>query len=94
MTDNNNLNLSDALGLAVVLDAVKRGARVEWLDENGNVHDGVARHLVKDPGSVAFLHDADEVRDAYLRVSSTFEHFLPVRDVLALVREGKFAVTA
>lgn len=92
-TTTNTLNLRDATGLAVVLDAVKRGARVEWLDENDNVRDGVARHLVKDPETAYFLCDTDDVRDAYLRISSTLEHFLPVRDVLVLVSEGKFAVT-
>jgi hypothetical protein len=91
------LNLNDALALATVLDAVKRNARVEWLAEGradlGTV-DGVARHLVRDPENAYFLGDEDDVRDAYLRVSSTFEHFLPVRDVLRLVREGKFVEAA
>ena len=91
---NDLLNFSDAVALSTVLGAVKSGARVEWADDNGNVHDGVARHLVKDPDSAAFLHEADEVRDAYLRVSSTFEHFLPVRDVLRMVQAGLFAVTS
>lgn len=91
MTDT--LNLNELTALATVLDAVKRNARVEWLDDNGNLHDGVARHFVRDSANAYFLGDGDDVRDAYVRVSSTFEHFLPVTDVVRLVREGKFAVT-
>jgi hypothetical protein len=87
------LNLNDALALATVLDAVKRNARVEWLSD-GRALDGVARHFVRDPENAYFLGDDDDVRDAYVRVSSTFEHFFPVTELLAKVRSGEFVVTS
>lgn len=92
MTDT--LNLNELRTLTVLYDAVKSNASVEWLDDNNNHHEGVARHFVRDPENAFFLNDDDDVRDAYVRVSSTFEHFFPVRELLAKVRLGEFVVTS
>jgi hypothetical protein len=83
--------LNDAVAISTILDATKSNARVAWLHE-GHVIEGVARHLVRDPENAYFLGDEDDVRDAYLRVSSTFEHFLPVRDVMRMIPLGEFGL--
>lgn len=88
------LNLRDAVALSTVLRAAQTNARVTWLVENGETITGVARHIVHDPETAAFLNDDDDVRDGYLRVSSTFEHFLPVREVIELVWRGEFVIEA
>ena len=62
------------------------GKRVRWLDdESGDVLEGVARHIVISPDGAGFLSADDDIRDGYLRISGTFEHFIPVPDVLRMI---------
>ena len=90
------LSLSDAVALATVLDAAIQGARVRWVDDNhpDGVNAGTARHIVRDSRSAAFLGADDDVRDAYLRVTTLagWEAWLPVADLIGMVRETTFVI--
>lgn len=82
MTDR--LSYLDAVSLGYVLGSM--GKRVRWLrDPDSGVLEGVARHIVKSPDNPGFLTDEDDVRDGYVRISATFEHFIPVREAMTLV---------
>ena len=76
--------------LAAIVDACDAGSRVTWLvsDDSAATIDGVARHIVLDPQTFAFIGD-DDVRDGFLRISGTFEHALPIARVIDLWERGE-----
>jgi hypothetical protein len=84
------LTVADALAIGTMLDAAHKARRVSW-DVDGHVISGVARHIVEG-GNFHLLRGDEDVRDGYLRVSSTFEHLLPVPDVLEKIKTGLFVV--
>ena len=84
------LTTADALAVATILDAVRRGARVSWL-VGDHVNSGVVRHIVEGD-SFNFLRGDEDVRDGYLRVSDLFERLLAVTDVIEWIKAGTFAV--
>lgn len=87
------LNLRDAVALGTILRAAQSNAAVSWLsDDSGALISGTARHIVRDPETAYFLHDDEDVRDAYLRISATFEYFLPVRRLIEKVHTGEFVI--
>jgi hypothetical protein len=96
MTDTRTLTVRDAVALATILEAAQTNARVRWVDDNhpDGVNEGTARHLVKDSRTAGFLGANDDVRDAYLRVTtvSGWEAWLPVADLIDMVSETTFAI--
>jgi len=82
------LTVRDAVDLAAICDAAIHGRRVAWLNDRGDIVDGIARCIGDERGNLA--GSTDDVRDCYLRVSATFEHFLPMCEVLAQIRSGAF----
>lgn len=82
----------DAITLGQIVSACQRNQRVEWLVHGGpNTMDGVARAITDENGN--FLPLDVDVRDGFVWISATFEHFLPVRDVMRMVRHGEMALT-
>jgi len=82
------LTVRDALDIAAICEAAIHGRRVAWLNERGDVMDGIARSIGDERGS--FAGPDDDIRGCYLRVSATFEHFLPVADLMNLINTGQF----
>jgi hypothetical protein len=93
MTDR-KLTLPEAIRLNGVLDAAQRCARVARLDDDGNVTYGTARHLTRHAGDAAYITNEDDVRDTFLRVTTTagWEVWWPVADLAEEFGEGTFAV--
>ena len=81
------LNIATATALATVIGWAQRNARITWLVDGSTDRTvtGTARCIGDELGSS--VPEAD-IRDLYLRVSSTFEHFLPVGDVVSMIRNG------
>ena len=88
-TEHGPLTVSDLVALSTLLEATKV-RRVRWLNEHGDLLDGVARCFAHEGGG--FLGKDDDVRDYYLHVSGTFEHWLPVRELIPMVNEGRFVL--
>jgi hypothetical protein len=86
------LTAGDVFNLHTILDAAARGARVRWLADGNDVDilDGVARCIAHDGGGL--LRADEDVRDGFLHVSGMGEHWLPVRQIMAKVSVGTFAV--
>lgn len=83
------LNMRDLTTLAMVAECAQQNRRVRFLASNsGNVVEGVARSIGDEQGN--FLREDEDVRDGFLRISSTMEWFLPVRDVMQMLRDGSF----
>jgi hypothetical protein len=82
------LNLQTLTRLADLQRAAEHNKRVRWEGTGESVLEGVARHFTDVNGN--FLRDDADVRTAFLRVSGTVEHFLPVSDVLSLMTSGLF----
>ena len=95
MTDR-LLTLHDAVNLSTIVDAAITGARVRWLDEaSGDVRSGTARSIGRGlVDGASFLTDRDDVRDGFLRVTTDtgWEAFLPVADLVPMVRETTFVI--
>lgn len=84
------LTVRDAVALGSICDAAIHGRKVSWLLSNSEVLTGVARSIGDERGN--FAREDEDIRDCYLRVSATFEHFLPVSEVLIMYRDGTFIV--
>lgn len=80
-----------ALGLAEIIQAARRGAKVRWLTEGNHVREGVARHIVTNSRTAAFPGPTDDIRRCYLRISGTFESFLPIPEVLTKAAAGELS---
>ena len=81
--------------LHTITDAASRGAKVRWLGDDGHtIHEGTARHIVQGPDNIGFIGSDQDVRDAYLRITSVtgMEYFVPVKRLMHLVEMGGFAV--
>ncbi len=81
--------------LHVITDAASRNAKVRWLGDDGyTIHEGTARHIVQSPDNFSFLRSDQDVRDAYLRITSVtgMEYAVPVKRLMYLVEMGGFAV--
>lgn len=92
------LTISDAIYLNQVIDAASQSAKVAWVNdedaEAGDVRYGTARHIVQGPDDIGFLRNDQDVRNGYLRITSRtgMEVFLPVRDLMRMAAEGRFAI--
>ena len=81
--------------LHVITDAASRSAKVRWLGDDGHtIHSGTARHVVRSPENFGFIPSDQDVRDAYLRITSVtgMEHAVPIKRLMYLVEMGGFAV--
>lgn len=78
------LTLTEAVELATVIGWAQRNARLRWLDDRGDIHEGTARSIGDDRGM--FTQGAD-VRDCHLRITTAmgFEWFVPMSDVISRV---------
>lgn len=84
------LTIDDLHALSEITDACTHGYRVARLMESGEVLEGVARSIGDERGN--FIRRDEDVRDGYLRVSSMFEHFWPIRELIPLVKRSEFVV--
>ena len=84
---------ADVIHLSTIIDAASRGAKVRWmLEGDGDIGEGVARHLVNGPNDFGLARG--DVRDAHLRITTMtgMETTVPVRRLMWLVSIGGFAV--
>lgn len=83
------LTPADVRTLAAIITAADLGASVHmiWLDVDVT---GVARHLVRDSTTFAFPSGADDVRNCFLRITTTtgFDLAVPITEVMTLLDEG------
>lgn len=90
---SNTLSIADVSALSTILDAASRSANVRWIDENGNLRSGVARHIVRGATDFNFIGRDTDVRDAFLRITTNgFDVTVAVRFLMELVHEGGFAI--
>lgn len=82
------LTVTDLHRLNVIADAVSHGRRVVWMNEFGDRMEGVVRNFTNEDGN--FLLPDEDVRDGYVWISSMFEHFVPVQEVLDMIHDGRF----
>ncbi len=84
------LTLDHALALADVIRWAQSNARLRWLDQNTReIEAGTARSIGDERGN--FLAYGDDVRDAYLRITTArgWEWFVPMADVMAFIARGE-----
>lgn len=71
--------------LAAIIAGCDAGRKAGWLTEDGSVAWGIMRHLVTGPDRMGFLTEADDVRDCYVRITTStgFEWCPPMRELIA-----------
>ncbi|BBX30479.1 hypothetical protein B7435_16740 [Mycolicibacterium peregrinum] len=92
---------------ARVLDGATRGLKIRWMQDiddpaaiapvpsrGGNVMHGVLRRVVDAPGSVLDARPGTDIRDQFVHVSATFEHWLPVSAVMNGVHQSTVYIEA
>jgi hypothetical protein len=78
------LTVGQAVTIGLILDACQRQVPVTWLTESGNILTGTIRSLE--------VRSGQDVREARVRVSATFEHWFDMVDVIRMVDSGEFAL--
>ena len=83
-TPASHATLGDVLRLAQIAEVVGKGGRVAFVDEDGNVSRGTARHFVVGPDNFGFLRANEDVFSAFLRVTmqSGVERAEPVSELV------------
>lgn len=87
-TTTRTLNIREAVNLGIALSWTQRNARLQWVDDRGNLGEGIARCVGDMNGN--FAGPDDDVRDCYMRITTTggFEWFVPMSDVLDRIVAG------
>lgn len=83
--------LSDFGGAEIVLNTATHNSKVARAMDDGRIVEGIARSVGYENGNFA---QGEDVRDLFLRVTSTqtgFDYFWPVRDLMREARQGLFA---
>lgn len=91
-TNTETLGLADLHVLSALLDACSNKSKVRWA-ANGDVAyiaEGVARNFTNADGN--FLKANEDVRDNFIWISGTMEHFIPVRQIMEWMTNGLFVV--
>ena len=78
------LTVGQAVVIGQILDACQRQVPVTWLTDSGDIMSGTIRSLDVKRGQ--------DVREARVRVSATFEHWFDMADVMRKVEAGEFAL--
>lgn len=89
------ISIPQVFQLHTIVDAASRSAKVRWLgDDSYTIHEGTARHIVQSPENFGFIGSDQDVRDAYLRITSLtgMEYAVSVRRLMSLVEMGGFSV--
>lgn len=84
MANNGVLTVGQAIIIARIIDASQREVPVTWATDSGDIMTGVIRSLE--------LKWGQDVREARVRVSATFEHWFDIADVIRMVNGGTFAL--
>jgi len=82
------LDVGTVLDLAKVLDWCIGTKRVSWLDPHNRLLTGTARNV--GDSNANSLPPGEDLRDGFFRITTTngFEVFMPISDVLPMVRSG------
>lgn len=90
---NEILTITDALAIAEILRMAQAIAKVGWVGDDGVVRYGTARHLVSSETMAGFLNHDQDVRTAYLRVTTEqgYDTTLLVSDLMPKITDGTFA---
>jgi hypothetical protein len=88
------LSARDASHLGSLVDASRRHAKVARVIGNDDPVYGIARALVRDPENAYFLTGKDDVRGAYLWVTTRngFETFWPVAELVQDLEHSTFII--
>lgn len=76
------LSADDVVQLAKIVQGVRSGARIRMAEHDGVTFTGVLRHFTNSGGDAAHMSDDVDIRDAWVRVSATWEHWFPVSSLL------------
>ena len=82
----------DALAVARILDAIVTGKRAEWIGVSMRAIKGTVRNIMADDEGRGFLDADADVRTGFLWISSTFEFFIPMTDVISMMADNLFVI--
>jgi hypothetical protein len=91
--DRGPMTHGDILTAARIIDGCRRDARVTWAADGdvSRLLTGTMRHVTNGAGDGAHADTSRDIRGQFVRISATFEHWLPVADIMAMLAEGLFA---
>jgi len=85
------LNQTRALVLGQLLTWVAKNQKVRYsIDGGTTLLVGTLRHLVVSPDDYNFLRSDEDVRDGYVRITSSHDRAYPVEALIDLVLDGLF----
>ena len=90
MTHTEPLSSIEVFGVADVLHGITRNAKVRRLMPEGEIAEGILRHLDGDDGA----RRPDDVRDCHVRVTllSGFETWWPMAEIARQSQVGELAI--
>lgn len=95
ITTTPTMTHSDILFASRLIDGCRHGLRCEWA-VNGDVrrvNSGVLRAITDEAETGNYGRPDRDIRKQWVRISGTFENWLPVSEVIDLMRDGLFIIT-
>ena len=78
-----------------LIQGCQAGWPVIWSSDQGeSVLKGTLRAITPAQNDPCFASPSEDIRTQWVRISSTFEHWLPVSQVLELMRDNLFVINA
>lgn len=85
------LTIADAIVLSDIIACCSGGQPIT-LAEDERIVSYTARAIVGDDEGCGLLSSKQDVRDGFVWMSGTFERFMPVVEMMALVKSGEAAL--
>jgi hypothetical protein len=86
------LSLSVIEQYGPLVQAVREGRRVRYMDADGTVIEGVLRHFVPSSGTSAHLRADADLTQSWVRISGTFEIWVRTVDLVFAEVDGRLAI--
>jgi hypothetical protein len=78
--------------LAEIINGCRNTAKVTWAVDGdvSRLLTGSLRYIERTNQATEVTAESDDIRDQYVRITATFEHWMLVSDILAAIGDGLF----
>lgn len=79
---------------AQLIEGCRKGQRVTWAvnGDVGTLLTGMLRYIEHTNQATGERAASDDIRDQFVRITTTFEHWLQVREVMEMMVNGLFVI--
>ena len=87
-----NMTHAEILTAATLLNAIHAGKKLRWLKDDGTIMQGTLRYVTDNDGEAGYGCSTKDVRTQWIRVTTSWEHWLRFADVMRLLDRCEAAI--